>query len=220
MPSRSHLHKEIEDIKSRLLQIGTMVEGSLLHATEAVKKKSAEEVNFVRKNDDLIDQMEVELEEDVLKILALYQPIDQDLRFLVAALKINNDLERIGDLSLNISEASSYLAKEVPVDSPFDVVDLSTKVRLILKKSLDSLVHLDHKLAYEVVKEDKEIDSIHVKTYDVVFLEIENNPTHARALIRYLAISKQLERIADYATSIAEDVIYMNEGKIIRHNRV
>jgi phosphate transport system protein len=132
-------------------------------------------------------------------------------------LKLNNDLERIGDLAVNIAEQSDFLAKQVKIDMPFDFSGMVGTVRSMLKKSLDAFVNLDSSLAYEVFTLDKEVDDIHRDVYSKVQSSILKNPLQIESLIRLLSISRYLERIADHTTNIAEDVIYMLDGEIIRH---
>lgn len=208
---------EIEKLKQKLLAIGSQVEGMLGKAVESVDSLDVEIFKQVKEQDKIVDQNEVELEEDCLKILALHQPVATDLRFIVSALKINNDLERIGDLAVNIAQLSKYLADEEPMEAPFSFKEMSAKVRVLLKNSLDSLVQMDSQLAHQVCIDDDEVDDYHRKMYGKVYAAIEKTPKRAKALIHYLSISRHLERTADYTTNIAEDVIYMVEGEIIRH---
>jgi len=164
-----------------------------------------------------IDQMEVNIEEECLKILALYQPVAIDLRFIITALKINNDLERIGDLAVNLAERSTFLAGQQKVDVPFDFDEMTEKTKSMLRKSLEALVNMDSKQAYEVCAADDEIDAMNSKMYLIVQDMICTHSEQTKSLIHLLSASRHLERVADHATNIAEDVIYMIEGKIIRH---
>jgi phosphate transport system protein len=164
-----------------------------------------------------IDQEEVNIEEDCLKVLALYQPVAIDLRFLVTVLKINTDLERIGDLSVNIAERSDFLSRQTPVTVPFDFDLMAEKTQSMLHKGIDALVNIDCELAYNVCAMDDEVDAINKEMYQLVIQSILENPSDIDSLIHLLSVSRHLERIGDHATNIAEDVIYMAEGKIIRH---
>ena len=172
----------------------------------------------VRQRDADVDQREVEVEEECLKILALYQPVAVDLRFIVSALKINNDLERIGDLAVNIARKARALAAVPPVAIPFDLAGMSEKTQAMLRDSLDAMVNLDAKLASEVCGRDDEIDRMKRDIRRQVEEMIAADPAQTKVLLRLLAVSRNLERIADLATNIAEDVIYMVDGKIIRHH--
>jgi phosphate transport system protein len=169
-------------------------------------------------SDDQIDDLEVDLEEECLKILALHQPVANDLRFIIAVLKINNDLERIGDLAGNIAERTIALADEKErIVAPTHFPAMVAGVEEMLKKSLDALVNLDLRLAAQVCRMDDQIDKLHAQTYSLVKQEVRSHPDQLDSLLHYLTISRHLERIADLATNLAEDVIYMIEGDIVRH---
>ncbi|MCY4523643.1 MAG: phosphate signaling complex protein PhoU, partial [Halobacteriovoraceae bacterium] len=167
--------------------------------------------------DDQIDYKEVEIEEECLKILALYQPVAIDLRFLIGVLKMNNDLERIGDLCVNIARRSMFLAKRPPTTPPFDLATMAEKSTLMLHRAIDSLINMNADLARQVCADDQEIDKLNRGMYQKVYEAIKKNPDHVEELIQYLSASRYLERIADYTTNIAEDVIYMVDGSIVRH---
>jgi phosphate transport system protein len=161
--------------------------------------------------------MEVGVEEDCLKILALHQPVAIDLRFIVAVLKINNDLERIGDLAVNIAERSAFLSKHPPVGLSLGLIEMVDKVQDMLKHSLDALIGLSSGLAQEVCASDDAVDAMNRQMYIKIQDAIRKNPEQLESLIHLLSVSRHLERIADHATNIAEDVIYMVEGQIARH---
>ena len=212
-----HLQKEIEHIKKMTLSLSAVVEESVQKAVQAFEERDVKLARRVINDDDQIDEMEVEVEEECLKILALHQPVAIDLRFIIAVLKINNDLERIGDLAVNLAERASVLASMQKIQIPIDVKNMGLKVKGMLKKALDSLVNLDGNLAREVCAADDEVDEIHRGMYEKVQSALESNPRWLRPLVQLLAIPRYLERIADHATNIAEDVIYMIEGQIYRH---
>jgi phosphate transport system protein len=211
------MQKEVENLKSKLLELCAAVEKSLSLAVQSVKDRDAALARGVIDDDVHIDQMEVDVEEECLKILALHQPVAIDLRFIVTALKINNDLERIGDLAVNIAERSEFLASREPITVPFDFEAMAEKTQWMVTESLDSLVDMDCKRAHHVCAADDEVDAFNRKMYKQVEASIVAHPSWARGLLHLLSISRHLERIADHATNIAEDVIYMVEGKIVRH---
>ncbi len=213
----THLRNEIENLKKKLLSISILVEESLRDAVVSITKRDKALAAEVIKKDEDIDEMEVYIEEECLKILALYQPVAIDLRFIVAILKINNDLERIGDLAVNIAERGLFLAGQSKLSVLFDFPGMAEKVQIMLRKSLDSLVTLDAALAREVCAADDEVDEMNHQMYDQVKDGIRSQPEGIDSLIHILGVSRHLERIADLATNIAEDVIYMEEGKIVRH---
>ena len=211
------LQNEIEKLKKKLLSLSSVVEESLEKAIRSVCDRNEAMAREVIENDQLIDAEEVAVEEECLKIMALHQPVAVDLRFLVAVLKINNDLERIADISVNIAERSIFLCRENPIAMPFDFDDMTKKTRSMLTRSLDSLIQQDVQMAHQVCADDDEVDSINREMYDQVFEGIRKNPELVKPLIHCLSVSRHLERIADYATNIAEDVIYMVDGTIVRH---
>lgn len=217
-PMTKHFIRAIDNIKKEILSLSTLVEERLNRAMRATRTLDGVLAQSIIDADTEIDQREVEIEEECLKILALHQPVAIDLRFIVAVLKINNDLERIGDLSVNIASRALALSKENKIDAPLDLLNLiAEKTQELLKKSLHSLIELNTEMAREVCLADEEIDEIYKEMYQVTQRNIENSPHNTKQLINYLSVSRNLERIADHATNIAEDVIYMIEGEIIRH---
>lgn len=212
-----HLRREVDRLKRKLLVLSAYVEESVQRAVKSVSERDEKLAQRVIETDFEIDEMEVDVEEDCLKILALYQPVAIDLRFIIAVLKINNDLERIGDLAVNIAERAVSLSKQARIDSPFDFQTMAERVQKMLQKALDALVNGDEKLAREVLVSDDEIDEMNRQMYDSIKLGIRQSPENVDTLIQVLAISRNLERIADHTSNIAEDVIYMVDGDIIRH---
>ena len=214
---RKNFSRELEKIKKLILSLGAMVEEQVHMATQAVETHDAELVKQIIKSDHGIDEMEVEIEEECLKILALHQPVAIDLRFLIAVIKINNDLERIGDQAVNIAERVDVIAKRDLSDLFFDYTSMGEKVQEMLKMSLDALVSMDYDLAYSVVMRDDEVDQIKSDAYDRIKQAMSNHPDKIGYLINLLLISRHLERLADHTTNIAEEVIYLIEGEIVRH---
>jgi phosphate transport system protein len=214
-----HLEREIERLKKHILSLGAVVEESVQRAVRAISERDGTLAQRVIEEDVSTDQMEVEVEEECLKILALHQPVAIDLRFIVAVLKINNDLERIGDLAVNIAERAAFLASRNHdgLVTLFDFEEMAAKTQAMLKLSLDALVNVDAGLARYVCAADDEVDAMNRQMYHQVEDAIRAHPEQMDALIHMLSISRHLERIADHATNIAEDVIYMIEGVIVRH---
>ncbi|MBN1782890.1 phosphate signaling complex protein PhoU [bacterium] len=211
------LHHEMDQLKKSILTLGAAVEEALHLAVKSLQERDEKTAQKVIDSDQEIDDMEVDLEEECLKLLALHQPVATDLRFIVAVLKINNDLERIGDLAVNIAERARFLAFQPPVNVPLDFGSMAELVQRMLKKSLDALVNMDPKLACEVIDADDEIDEMNRNMYQLIQEAVTQNPERIERLIHLLSTSRHLERIADQTTNIAEDVIYMIEGKIVRH---
>ncbi|MFO8007486.1 MAG: phosphate signaling complex protein PhoU [Candidatus Brocadiia bacterium] len=212
-----HLQRELDRLKKRILSLGALAEQNVRTAVLALERRDADRAEQVIAADPEIDQAEVETEEECLKVLALHQPVAIDLRFIVAVLKINNDLERIGDLAVNIAERALYLATHEARTFTFDFQGMADKTQQMLKKSLDALVNMDAAAAREVCRADDEVDAYNRDMYIQVQEAIREDVGQLRGLIHLLSASRHLERIADHTTNIAEDVIYMVEGEIIRH---
>ena len=212
-----HLIREITNLKKLVLALSAQVEDNVRQAVRAVTKRDLALAEVLIHGDSLVDQQEVAIEEECLKVLALHQPVAHDLRFLVAILKLNHSLERIGDLAVNIAKRAKYLAAEPRLDVPIDFTSIAEKAQAMLHKSLDALINMDINLAREVGVADDEVDALNKDTYDRVKELLRERPDDIEALITLLNVSRHLERIADHASSIAEDVIYLIEGKIIRH---
>ncbi len=214
---RKHFSRELEKIKKKILSLGAIVEERVRMATQAVETHDAGLAQQIINSDYDIDDMEVEIEEECLKILALHQPVAVDLRFLIAVIKINNELERIGDQAVNIAERVDTIGRGEQLDFFFDYSSMGEKVQDMLKLSLDALVNMDYDLAFSVVMRDDEVDKIKSDAYDRIKQAMGDHPDKLGELINLLLISRHLERLADHATNIAEEVIYLIEGEIIRH---
>ncbi|MGO8702751.1 MAG: phosphate signaling complex protein PhoU [Candidatus Brocadiia bacterium] len=212
-----HLLHEVEKLKKRVLTLGALVEEQVRKSVEAAVKRDEKLAAEVIAADQEIDRMEVDIEEDCLKVLALYQVVAGDLRFIIAILKMNSDLERIGDLAVNIAERAQFLSNLEPDEIPFNLREMAAKAQTMLKKSLDALVNRDVALAYRVCAADEEVDNVNRQAYAVLMEAVQKNPPRLKTLIHQFTAMRQLERIADHATNIAEDVIYMLQGEIVRH---
>jgi len=214
-----HLEVELAALKQKLFTLTALVDEVLIKAVRSLKEKNKPLAKEVIDLDNRIDQMEVEVEEECLKIMALHQPVAIDLRYIIGVLKMNNDLERIGDLAVNISERTLYILKGPEMtENPFNFDLMVEKTHEMVKKCFDALVNMDVDLAKEVMHQDNEVDDINREMHHLFFDEVKKSPGHIVTLMSYLSVSRHLERIADYATNIAEDVIYMVEGTIVRHN--
>jgi len=212
-----HFQKELEGIKKRILTLGYTVEEIARLGITAVETKDADLAERIIREDIEIDDMEVEIEEECLKILALHQPVAVDLRFLITAIKINNDLERIGDEVVNIAERVKSIANRPPLDFSFDYSVMGQKAQKMLKLALDALVGMNDDLAWQVIHLDDEVDQLKKEAYDRIKLAMSSNPSRVGYLINLWLISRHIERMADHASNIAEEVIHLIEGEIIRH---
>ncbi|MHB9029424.1 MAG: phosphate signaling complex protein PhoU [Candidatus Latescibacterota bacterium] len=211
------LQREIEKLKKHILEEGAMAEEQVRMAVKSIEDHDPELAHRVIKGDIEIDRMEVDLEEECLKILALYQPVANDLRFIIAVLKINNDLERLGDLAVNIAERSTCLNSTDNNELIADITVMANKAQVMLKNSLDALVNFDAELAREVCANDDEVDDIHAGLFKKFEDAVRKHPERLQYYTHIIGVSRNLERIADHTTNIAEDVIYMSVGEIVRH---
>lgn len=213
-----HLQRQIEKLKEGIAALAAKVERQLLLAMMCVERRDANLAAQVIDDDETIDRLEVDLEEECLHTLALYQPVAGDLRFVVSVLKINSDLERIADMAGNIAQQGKFLASEPPLDAPpYDLTGMADRVREMLGRALRAMLETDAGLAEQVRESDDEIDRAHRQMYQRVEPAMRENPDRIPTLIHYMNISRQLERIADLAVNIAEDVIYTAHGKLVRH---
>lgn len=212
------LQKEIEILKRELLTLGAIVEERVSTAVKSLAKRDIALADRIIDGDNEIDDMEVDLEESCLKILALHQPVAVDLRVIIAVLKINNDLERIGDLAVAIAERARDLSAMREILLPFDFLGMSANVQEMLRKSLDALVEWNIGLANDVCSLDDNVDEENRAMYHNVREAITQHPEQIEQLLGCLSVSRYLERIADHATNISEDVIYLISGSIVRHS--
>ena len=213
-----HLHRDLDKLKKEVLRLGNMVELAINNAFLALNNRDSSYVEEVLTNEEQINEMEVQIEEECLKILALHQPVAVDLRFLVVVLKVNNDLERMGDIAKNIAErAKDLMESGVVPDLGQPMQGLPDLVRTMVRSSLDSLVKLDDQLARKIIEMDDEVDQINRDMYVAVKSLVAEKPSIADSAINLLSCSRNMERIGDLATNIAEDVIFVVEGKVVRH---
>ncbi|MBN1591618.1 MAG: phosphate signaling complex protein PhoU [Candidatus Coatesbacteria bacterium] len=211
------LEREIERLKYKILEVGALVEQAIRYAVISIDDGDAEAAKKVLTGDTRIDEMEVLLEEECLKILSLHQPVSDHLRLIIAVMKINEGLERMGDLAVNIAERALYLTTKATMTPPFNLSKMESSVQAMVKRSLDALVHQDEAFARRVIQQDDEIDEMNRQNYAAAIKEMKENPDKAARLMHYVSVSSQLERISDLATNIAEDVIYLVTGEIVRH---
>jgi len=215
-----YFFKEMGRIKNDILSLSAMVEERLHKAVLAVINRDRDLADEVIRNDADVDAMEVDIEEELLKIMALNQPVAVDLRFLVATLKINNDLERIGDLAVNIAERAQVLSRNVHETMPVDLAQMSQAVEKMLRDSIDALVNLDTHAATTVCRSDDAIDKMKHDIDSIIKRRMvaESDKDAMDVLVALLRVTRDLERVADHATNIAEDLVYLTEGCIIRHH--
>jgi len=211
------LQKEIEKLKKLILTLTAIVEENLDKAVISLVTRDLALARKIIQGDYVVDEMEVEIEEEGLKILALHQPVAIDLRFIVAVLRINSDLERIGDLAVNLAERASFISSNPRLQVPIDLSKMSQKAQEMLKLAIDALINMDADTAMRVIDMDDIVDEMNRKMFEVIYKRIREVPHKAEVLIHHLSATRHLERVADHATNIAEDVIYMITGEIVRH---
>jgi len=214
------LKQELERLEKHLLTLTAVVEENVQQAVRALATRDVALAQAVVAGDEQVNRMEVDLEEECLKVLALHQPVAHDLRLIVAVMKINNDLERIADNAVSISQraiSAASFPRQAKQDLALEL--MSEKALDMLGKALDSLVNADLDLARKIISLDEEVDVLHAKNYELFKDQIRRDPESVDYLLHFLVVSRNLERIADLATNIAEDVIYLNEGNIIRHKK-
>jgi len=212
-----HLQKDIEALKEKIIEMGEFVEDRVYQATMSIINRDKAQAQAVINGDAEIDTIEVSIEEESMKLLALYQPVAVDLRFIIAVMKINNDLERVGDLAVNIAERSAFLATQDPIEFPFDLRAMAEKAEAMLSRSIDALINLDVKEACRIRSEDDQVDAYNREMYTRIKDDLLSQPENINALLHAVSIGRHLERIADHATNIAEEVIYLVEARIVRH---
>lgn len=213
-----HLQRDLDRLKKEILSLGEMVESATNNAMLSLSNRLPDVAQSVIEAEKLIDEKEVQIEESCLKILALHQPVAIDLRFIVLVLKVNNDLERMGDLCANVAARAIFLSSEPPIMFPTDFSEnMPSLVRTMVHNSLDALVKLDVDLAREVIAMDNDVDAINRNMYVELQDLMERDSSTIKRAIGLLSTSRYLERIADLATNIAEEVVFLVEGDVIRH---
>ena len=213
----THYEKELREVKESLIYLGALVEKAIELATKALVDRDTELARKVICDDSVIDQLDVEIEEKCIRMLALRQPTARDLRFITTAIKINGHLERIGDMAANIAEKSIILSEEPPMKPYIDIPRMAEISRQMIKESLDALVKEDTELARKVRMEDETIDNLNEQIFRELLTFMLEDPKKIHRALIIMQISKRLERISDHAVGIADMVMYMVTGKIVRH---
>lgn len=216
-PMTRHFLRALEELSKEVLAMGGAVESTVARAVRAFFDRDVRAAQTVIEGDREINLYELRIDEECLKMLALYQPTARDLRFITATMKIINDLERVGDLAVNIAERGLVLAELPPRETPKPFVEMADRARAMLTGSLDALVRADPAKAREVLRMDSGVDGFLKAIFDELETEMASHGDLVRADLQILSASKNIERIADHASNVAEDVVYMVEGSIIRH---
>lgn len=213
-----HLDRDLEQLKKAILTLGAMVESATDRAILALTDRRLELAEEVAAGDSAIDEREIKVEGECLKILALHQPVANDLRYVISILKVNSDLERVGDLAGNIAERAATLIRDhEAVAIPPQIHEMGVIARAMLRDSLNALVDQDTALARKVLRDDEEVDVRHKEIYGVLQGRMKSDPQQVDTCVPLMSVSRYLERIADMATNIAEDVVFIVDGEVIRH---
>jgi phosphate transport system protein len=217
-PTHRHFHDELSDMKVRLLTMSGEAEAALLLAVEAYLERSVDKAQRVIDGDQTIDALETEIEEKCINLLALQQPMAKDLRMLTAALKISNDLERVGDHAVNIAESAIRLKKFRPITPEPELVEMSRLAGEMLSDSLEAFIRGDTTAAREICRRDDRVDALQHSAFRIMLTHMMEDPQTIGAGVQTFIVTRNLERVADLATNIAEDVVFLVEGKSIKHH--
>ena len=212
---RVRLQRKIEKLKEDLLTMADTVKERLTMSIQAIRDRDREIATAVIDGDSEINRSELEIEEGCLEVLALHQPVAMDLRLITGVFKIVNQLERIGDLAVNIAETAILMASEEPLDVPSEYFVMAEKTQAMLSKALTAFTKMDEEMAVEILSDDDEIDMMKHKLHSNLEERLTREIDRRRVLIHFFLVSRHLERIADHATNIAEDVIYMVTGELV-----
>ncbi len=213
-----HFVEELDYLRSRLLEMSALVEDSVFRSILCLTDKEPQQAQRVLQNESEINRMEIEIDDLATRLLALQQPMATDLRLLTSAIKINNDLERMGDLAVNIVERSLSLINEPLMKPLIDIPAMASRVQSMIRKSLDSFVKRDPELARTVLISDDAVDELRDAIYEEVISYMERDPKTVRQGINLIFVARNLERLADHATNIAEDVLFLIQGVDVRHH--
>jgi phosphate transport system protein len=215
-----HLQRDMDRMHREILSLGAAVEDMIEKATAALCERSNSLAEEVVASDTSIDQQEVHIEEECLKLLALHQPVAVDLRRIAAVLKINNDLERIADLAVNVAERARSINGYQDFPIPDEMRTMANMAVRMVRNALDAFVHLDAESARTVLRMDSDVDALNVEVIELLSRIMQSTPAQVPPAMHCFSASRHIERIGDHATNIAEDVVYLVEGEIVRHQRL
>ncbi|HKB70576.1 MAG TPA: phosphate signaling complex protein PhoU [Thermoanaerobaculia bacterium] len=215
---KEHFAEQLEHLRRRLIVFGAEVEKQIAAAVDAFTEASASKATVVIANDEAINRTEVEIEEEAIHLFALQQPVAVDLRLLIACLKINNDLERIGDHAVNIAECAERISSKKPLKPFIDIPSMGEVAMGMLKDAIDSFVNRDVELARAVILKDDVLDDKNKSIIRELLTYMAESPSLISYSLECISVSKNLERVGDLATNIAEDTIYLAQAKLVKHH--
>jgi phosphate transport system protein len=213
-----HFHEELELLKSRLVAMSGIAEEQVRGAVEALLERNEEKARAVIDKDEMVDELELAIDDLAINLLALQQPMARDLRFITAAMKIGNDLERVGDHAVNIAEELEWLLKTAPFPVLPELEEMARLANAMLSDALNAFIMADSKLAREVVDRDDRVDDLHENNFRILLTHMMEDPRRITAGMDLFLVSGNIERIADLATNIAEEVVFFVEGSTIKHH--
>ena len=213
-----HFQEEIDQLKERLLAMGGLAEERVREAVRGVAARDADRLEAVIAGDEPVNDLHIEIDERCFKMLALHQPMAADLRIIVGAVKINSDLERVGDLAVNIAEAARRYAAHAPVKKLIDIPRMASIAQHMLRDALDAFVRRDVDLAQQVLNEDDRLDELKTQIFRELLTYMLQDPATIESALDLILISRHLERIGDHATNVAEDVIFIVSARDVRHH--
>ena len=214
-----HFHEQLAELKQRLLDMASRAEELIDLSVEALRTRDSDKAAAVLTRDAEIDALELEVEQRAIALLALQQPMARDLRFIVGAIKISSDLERVGDHAVNIAQATLRLLESALVLTPGpEIDDMARRSRKMLGDALDAFIRSDGVLGREVCRRDDEVDALEETSFRALLTHMMESPATISAALQLLLVSRNLERVADLATNIGEDAVYLAEGKQIKHH--
>jgi phosphate transport system protein len=212
-----HFEQELEKLKAKLLEMGALVENAVYRSVQGVVEKDENLAQQVLRNETRVNELEIEIDELAIAILALQQPVAADLRLVTVAIKINNDLERMGDLAVNIAHRALDLIREPVIRPMVDIPYVAGLVQSMVRKALDAFVNRDPELARSVLAGDDGVDNLRTASYHELVSYMERDPTSIPQAMNVWSVVRNLERIADHSTNIAEDVLFLVKGVDVRH---
>lgn len=213
-----HFERELEQLKAKLLEMSALVESAVYRSVQGVVEKNEELAQQVLRNEGRINQLEIEIDDMAISLLALQAPLAADLRLVTAAIKINNDLERMGDLSVSIAQSALALIREPLIRPLIDIPHIAGLAQGMVRKALDAFVNRDAELARSVLASDDAVDNMRTASYHELMSFMETNPQQIPQALYLLSVVRNLERIADHATNVAEDVLFLIKGIDVRHH--
>ena len=216
--SHRHFHDELSELKVALLNMSGEAQAALAASVEAVLQRDGDKARTVIAGDNEIDHLELEVEETVIRLLATQQPMARDLRFLTAAMKISNDLERVGDHAVNIAQSAERLLAARPIVPEPELLEMARQARTMLADALDAFVRGDAQAGRAICRRDDSVDALHQSMFRILLTHMMEDPHIIGTAMELFLLSRNLERVADLATNIAEDVVFLVEGKSIKHH--